>query len=145
MGIEIAKDVKWLMTTKKFKHSEKEKMAKLFTINSNDYISILCKEYNSKKGESDSIQKLIDTKYGTKSQTAQYLKDRIKVAQNKNDFFVQKTMDLGSNKTKFKQNQLEILYIFLSGFQTDLNQIRLRWNNRNSQKMRDFLKQNGGN
>ena len=141
--IEIGKNVEWMMNTKNFKHPEKEKMASLLCINSNEYIRILAKQYKAKSKYNEDLQTYLRSKFGLKSVAGNALQMRVTFVMNKNKYFADKIMNLGGNSSKFKLRNLEMINIFLSRFQTDLNQIRLQFNKDNDKDLHHFIKDNG--
>ena len=142
--IEIGKHVEWMINTKNFKHPEKEKMASLLGLNSDDYINILAKQYKAKSKHNEDIQAYIRSKFGLKSVAGNTLQTRVNFVENTNQYFAAKIVELGTNASKFKLHNLELLNIFLSRFQSDLNQIRLEFNKNNDKDLHHFIKENGG-
>ena len=141
--MEINKNVEWMMATKGFKHAEKEKMAQLLCINSNDYIRILCKQYKMKHKNNEDVGDFITTKYGAKSTAGTHLKQRVNFVDNSDKYFAEKIKEMGDSKGKFKEHSLELVNVFLSRFQTDLNQIRLQFNKDNDKDLHHFIKDYG--
>merc|ERR1711897_6240 len=84
----------------------------------------------------------ITSKYGKKSMAGIVLNDRIAFVLDSNAFFAQRIFEMTANKNAFKENHLEIIYLFLSRFSIDLHAIRLAFNERNELTLRQYLKQN---
>eukprot|EP01083_Nonionella_stella_P103833 296936_1 len=142
--IEIAKHIEWMMLTNKWKHQEKEKLCKLFTLNSDAYVQILCKQYKS-KSKNEHISHYIDTKFGAKSMFGRHIKDHIAFVEDPNLYFAKRLLVLADSKQNFKENNLQILNIFLSQFQSNLNQIRITFNQMHDETLRHYIKNMGAN
>ncbi len=74
------------------------------------------------------------------------LKNHLLYVENKTLFFANNIKHLCETKEKFKENNLEILHIFLSRFQVDLNQIKIQFADANNGKsLRHYIKEKGAN
>eukprot|EP01083_Nonionella_stella_P020330 56360_1 len=144
--IEIVKDVEWMMGTKKWKREEKEKMCRMCTLNSDEYVQILCQQYKS-RSKNEHICQFIDTKlkpkFGRKSMFGRYLKDHIAFVEDPNIYFAKKLLVLAENKQTLEDNYSQILNIFLSQYGNNLNLIRIVFNQMHHDSLRQFIKEKG--
>eukprot|EP01083_Nonionella_stella_P020329 56359_1 len=148
--IEIANHIEWINMIEihhpfnfvDWNHSEKEKFCRLFTLNSNAYVQILCKQYKS-KSNNEHISYYIDTKFGAKSMFARYIKDHIAFVEDPNLYFAKKVLVLAASKQActeiFSDNHLQILHIFLSQFPSKLKQIQKKFHQIHGDTLRHYI------
>jgi len=113
----VARDVDFLINTKKFKNEEKTKFVRLFCDNNWKYIRELNRQYHMRS--SMNLEKLISKHLGSGSGYLTLC--LLKYSIDPIDFYCNLLNELGA---KFDKNKTEIARIFLSRSELDLNAIR---------------------
>merc|ERR1712062_570052 len=104
------------------KAADKQSLVELLCLNSDDYVRILSAEYKARyKTTGDTLDAYLGRKFGFKSNAGYCLKRRLLFAKGAKQYFAEHIYRLGSTPKEFKKHHLEILNVFLSRFEVDLN------------------------
>eukprot|EP01084_Bolivina_argentea_P320086 555312_1 len=122
---KVNSDLNFVLTTKKFKDQNKERLVMIFTENSVQYIKVLNDQFLLKS--KDSLTTFIDKKLGPKGTSGYYCKTRIMYALDTADYYAQKIKTLGKN---YKKNKKKIQDIFIQRMEIDLELIKRVWSNK---------------
>eukprot|EP00483_Globobulimina_turgida_P008074 UN08090 len=118
----VNSDLNFVLTTKSFKGETKEKLVRIFTTNSVQYIKVLNDQFKLKS--KDSLTVFMDKKLGPKSTAGYFCKTRILYALDTPDYYAQKIKVFGKN---YKKNQKKIADIFIQRMEIDLELVKRSW------------------